>query len=32
MEFIAKRDAEGARTAMKLHTIHTMRSLGILDD
>lgn len=29
MEFLAKRDAEGARTAMKLHIIHAMRGFGI---
>lgn len=29
MDFIAKRDAEGAETAMKLHIIHAMRGFGI---
>jgi len=31
MEFLATRDAEGAKTAMKLHIIHAMRGLGIYD-
>jgi len=29
MEFLAKRDAEGAKTAMKLHILHAMRGFGI---
>lgn len=29
MDFLARRDAEGAKTAMKLHIIHAMRGLGI---
>lgn len=29
MEFLSKRDAEGARTAMKLHILHAMRGFGI---
>jgi DNA-binding FadR family transcriptional regulator len=32
MEFLAKRDAEGAKTAMKLHIIHAMRGFGILEE
>ncbi|AIQ15104.1 FadR/GntR family transcriptional regulator [Paenibacillus durus] len=32
MEFLAKRDAEGAKTAMKLHIIHAMRGFGITED
>jgi DNA-binding FadR family transcriptional regulator len=32
MEFLAKRDAEGAKTAMKLHIIHAMRGFGIYDE
>lgn len=32
MDFLAKRDAEGAKTAMKLHIIHAMRGLGIDDE
>lgn len=32
MEFLAKRDAEGARTAMKLHIIHAMRGFGITEE
>lgn len=31
MEFLSKRDAEGARTAMKLHIIHAMRGFGITE-
>lgn len=31
MEFLSKRDAEGAKTAMKLHIIHAMRGFGIED-
>ncbi|HBV86454.1 FadR/GntR family transcriptional regulator [Desulfosporosinus sp.] len=31
MEFLAKRDAEGAKTAMKLHIIHAMRGFGIIE-
>ncbi|MHC1682391.1 MAG: FadR/GntR family transcriptional regulator [Clostridiaceae bacterium] len=29
MDFLEKRDAEGAKTAMKLHIIHAIRGLGI---
>lgn len=29
MDFLARRDAEGAKIAMKLHIIHAMRGLGI---
>lgn len=29
MEFLASRDAEGAKTAMKLHILHAMRGLDI---
>jgi DNA-binding FadR family transcriptional regulator len=29
MDFLQNRDAEGAKTAMKLHIIHAMRGLGI---
>ena len=32
MEFLAKRDAEGAKTAMKLHIIHAMRGFGIAEE
>lgn len=32
MEFLSKRDAEGAKTAMKLHIIHAMGGLGIDDE
>lgn len=32
MEFLANRDAEGAKTAMKLHILHAMRGLGICDE
>ncbi len=32
MEFLATRDAEGAKTAMKLHIIHAMRSFGIYNE
>ncbi|ADL50269.1 FadR/GntR family transcriptional regulator [Clostridium cellulovorans] len=32
MEFLSKRDAEGAKTAMKLHIIHAMRGFGITKD
>lgn len=32
MEFLANRDAEGAKTAMKLHIIHAMRGLGIYNE
>lgn len=32
MEFLEKRDAEGAKTAMKLHILHAMRGLGINND
>ncbi|KGK91936.1 transcriptional regulator [Desulfosporosinus sp. HMP52] len=31
MEFLSKRDAEGAKTAMKLHIIHAMRGFGITE-
>ncbi|SKA82402.1 DNA-binding transcriptional regulator, FadR family [Clostridium sp. USBA 49] len=29
MDFLSKKDAQGAETAMKLHIIHAMRGLGI---
>lgn len=29
MDFLSKRDAEGAETAMKLHIIHAMRGFGV---
>jgi len=32
MEFLEARDAEGARTAMKLHILRAMRGLGIYND
>jgi len=32
MEFLSKRDAEGAKTAMKLHIIHAMRGFGIMNE
>ncbi|WP_088227976.1 FadR/GntR family transcriptional regulator [Desulfosporosinus sp. FKB] len=32
MEFLAARDAEGAKTAMKLHIIHAMRGFGFVED
>ncbi|WP_160691906.1 FadR/GntR family transcriptional regulator [Clostridium sp. C2-6-12] len=32
MDFLEKRDAEGAKTAMKLHILHAMRGLGIKND
>ncbi len=32
MEFLSKRDAEGAKTAMKLHIIHAMRGFGIFEE
>jgi GntR family transcriptional regulator, transcriptional repressor for pyruvate dehydrogenase complex len=32
MEFLSKRDAEGSKTAMKLHIIHAMRGFGIAED
>jgi GntR family transcriptional regulator, transcriptional repressor for pyruvate dehydrogenase complex len=32
MDFLSKRDAEGAETAMKLHIIHAMRGFGIDTD
>ncbi|AFM39817.1 transcriptional regulator [Desulfosporosinus acidiphilus SJ4] len=32
MEFLSARDAEGAKTAMKLHIIHAMRGFGFLED
>ncbi|MDP4127346.1 MAG: FadR/GntR family transcriptional regulator [Bacillota bacterium] len=30
MDFLAKRDAEGAKTAMKLHIIHAMSAFGLI--
>ncbi len=32
IDFLAKRDAEGAKTAMKLHILHAMRGFGITED
>ncbi|WP_407313298.1 FadR/GntR family transcriptional regulator [Desulfosporosinus sp. SB140] len=32
MEFLAKRDAEGAKTAMKLHILHAMRGFGFSEE
>ena len=32
MEFLSKHDAEGAKTAMKLHIIHAMRGFGINEE
>ncbi len=32
MEFLSARDAEGAKTAMKLHIIHAMRGFGITEE
>ena len=32
MEFLSKRDAEGAKIAMKLHIIHAMRGFGITEE
>lgn len=32
MEFLSKRDADGAKTAMKLHIIHAMRGFGITEE
>jgi DNA-binding FadR family transcriptional regulator len=32
MEFLSNRDADGAKTAMKLHIIRAMRGLGIYDE
>lgn len=32
MEFLSKRDAQGAKTAMELHIIHAMRGFGITED
>ena len=32
MEFLKNRDAEGAKTAMKLHIMHAMRGLGIYNE
>ncbi len=32
MDFLTKRDAEGAKTAMKLHIIHAMRGFGITEE
>lgn len=32
MEFLEKRDAEGAKTAMKLHILHAMRGLEITNE
>ena len=32
MEFLASRDSEGAKTAMKLHIHHAMRGFGIVEE
>lgn len=32
MDFLSKRDAEGAKTAMKLHILHAMRGFGIEEE
>lgn len=32
MDFLSKRDAEGSKTAMKLHIIHAMRGFGITEE
>lgn len=32
MEFLSNRDAQGAKTAMKLHIIHAMRGFGITEE
>lgn len=32
MDFLEKRDAEGAKTAMKLHILHAIRGLGIQNE
>lgn len=32
MDFLVNRDAEGAKTAMKLHILHAMRGFGITED
>lgn len=32
MDFLSKRDAEGAETAMRLHIIHAMRGFGLEDE
>lgn len=32
MDFLSKRDAEGAKTAMKLHIIHAIRGFGLKDE
>lgn len=32
MDFLSHRDAEGAKTAMKLHLLHAMREFGIAED
>ena len=32
MDFLAQRDAEGAKTAMKLHILHAMRGFGIAEE
>ena len=32
MEFLSKRDSEGAKTAMKLHILHAMRGFGITEE
>ncbi|MBR0599014.1 FadR/GntR family transcriptional regulator [Sinanaerobacter chloroacetimidivorans] len=32
MEFLLKRDAQGAETAMKLHIIHAMRGFGFFEE
>ena len=32
MEFLSKRDAEGAKISMKLHIIHAMRGFGFIEE
>lgn len=32
MDFLSNRDAEGAKTAMKIHILHAMRGLGISNE
>lgn len=32
MEFLSRRDADGAKTAMKLHILHAMRGFGITEE
>lgn len=32
MEFLSRRDPEGAKTAMKLHIIHAMRGFGVTEE